>query len=105
MVLTIVWLMTALAILLFCLSMANHRRAFTLPHLSRRGEKKYRLTGAALLAVSLITACNNLEIAEGIVVWLGIVTIVSTGVALTRTYFHSRQRARQHLANSGWYKR
>jgi hypothetical protein len=85
----LLWLLCLSGFTLLSLSMPRYRRLFGLRHLSQRSERGWRLSGFALLLLSLLLVLQRQRLAEDLVSWFGILTMTALLVASVLAY---RQR-------------
>jgi hypothetical protein len=83
------WLLCVAGFALLSLAMPRYRRLFGLRQLSQRSERGWRLSGFALLLLSLLLVLQRQHLAEDLVTWFGILTMAALGVASVLAY---RQR-------------
>ncbi|MDR6982020.1 hypothetical protein J2X32_000628 [Rheinheimera pacifica] len=85
----VLWLLCLAGFSLLSLAMPRYRRLFGLRHLSARAERGWRLSGFALLLLSLLLVLQRPQPAEDVITWFGILTITALLVASVLAY---RQR-------------
>ena len=85
----LLWLLCLAGFALLSLAMPRYRRLFGLRHLSQRSERIWRLSGFALLLLSLLLVLQRQQLAEDLVTWFGILTMAALLVASVLAY---RQR-------------
>lgn len=85
----LLWLLCLAGFTLLSLAMPRYRRLFGLRHLSQRSEQGWRLSGFALLLLSLLLVLRRRQLAEDLVAWFGILTMAALLVAAVLAY---RQR-------------
>lgn len=85
----LLWLLCLAGFTLLSLAMPRYRRLFGLRHLSQRSERGWRLSGFALLMLSLLLVLQRQQLAEDLVTWFGILTMAALLVASVLAY---RQR-------------
>lgn len=85
----LLWLLCLAGFTLLSLAMPRYRRLFGLRYLSQRAERGWRLSGFALLLLSLLLVLQRRQPAEDLVAWFGILTMAALLVALVLAY---RQR-------------
>ncbi|HEX5791897.1 MAG TPA: DUF3325 family protein [Rheinheimera sp.] len=85
----LLWLLCLSGFVLLSLAMPRYRRLFGLRHLSQRSERIWRLSGFALLLLSLLLVLQRQQLAEDLVTWFGILTMAALLVAAVLAY---RQR-------------
>lgn len=77
----VLWLLCLAGFSLLSLAMPRYRRLFGLCHLSPRAERGWRLSGFALLLLSLLLVLQRRQPAEDLVAWFGILTSAALPVA------------------------
>lgn len=85
----LLWLLCLAGFTLLSLAMPRYRRLFGLRHLSQRSERIWRLSGLALLLLSLLLVLQRQQLAEYLITWFGILTMAALLVASVLAY---RQR-------------
>lgn len=82
----LLWLLCLAGFTLLSLAMPRYRRLFGLRHLSSRAERIWRLSGFALLLLSLLLVLQRQQLAEDLVAWFGILTMAALLVAMLLAY-------------------
>lgn len=85
------WLTCFIGFWLLCLSTPRHRKVFSLIHLTNKQDILYRVSGLSFIFSGLAIAIYHHGPGDGILLWVGVLTMTALLVATTLIFKQIRK--------------